>query len=758
MMPSRSGHSATPGGKREGDAAASPMAMFRSFFHVLLPAGLFFATPLEADTFVVSSPIDGGPGSLRNAVAQAEANPGPDTIVFDAALSGTIIDLDSQIEVASPDGLVVTAEGLTDEVSVSGFFGECRIFKVEAGASLELVDLILMDGYAPAGITGTDGESPTAGTDGGNGGAIHNEGILVLRRCIVEWSVAGDGGRGGHKTGVTEGSSGQGGAGGKGGGIYSEGVDALVRLVDSIVRLNVGGVGGAAGNLVTGSSGSIGAAGTGGPGGGIHCAGGALEIVDSTIDSNTAGSGGDGGANGNAGAGGRGGRGGDGGGIVIDGAAISIVDSTIRNNTAGYGRLGGESPGSLRGPGGDGGDGGGFYVRHFAPHATAHIEGSLLHNNRAGNGFSGGSSSGTGTGQNGGAGGRGGGLFVVGDAGSVWQMRNTTLYLNRAGDGGAGGDGSGGGGGAGGDAGNGGGIAFGREGDDYTAVLAHLSIVSNLAGFPGRGGDPGGSDGTDSSGGGIWEVSGGIASGSGVTLANSIVALNSADTHVNVDAFVPAGRNFVAGDPRLGPLADNGGPTQTLAPLAGSPTVNTGGALPVPLAKDQRGRPRPLNGAPDLGAFEARFQIDARIGTKADPATHRIDNFYTPSGVGQTLAVRLQNMRRSRFYLSAQNDGEFTDNLRLAGTRANKTLRLDIFRLTGGGGNVTGQVAAGHTMPGVAPGGTMLFRVDVKARTKKRRAKQALFYNLTGSTAGPADCVRANITQKVKKKAKPKKR
>lgn len=752
MMPSRSGHSATPGGKREGDAAASPMAMFRSFFHVLLPAGLFFATPLEADTFVVSSPIDGGPGSLRNAVAQAEANPGPDTIVLDAALSGTIIDLDSQIEVASPDGLVVTAESLAETLIISGGF-ESRIFRLMPGASLELIDLWLTDGQAPDGDPGADGETGDAGE---NGGAIYNEGTLVLRNCTVDFSSAGKGGSGGQKLGPSGGQSGDGGKGGKGGAIYSAGADALVRIERSFLTMNWAGDGGDAGDLAIGAAGGRGTGGQGGSGGAVHCDGGVLEIVDSRIESNNAGRGGAGGADRNGGVGGRGGRGGAGGGIAIEGAGISLVDSTLHNNLAGYGGLsgvGGNMPSSpLSGPGGDGGDGGGLHVRHFAPHATAHVEGSLLHGNRAGNGFSGGTS------ETGGAGGRGGGLFVVGDAGSVWQMRNTTLYLNRAGDGGAGGDGSGGGGGAGGDAGNGGGIAFGREGDDYTAVLAHLSIVSNLAGFPGRGGDPGGSDGADSSGGGIWEVSGGIASGSGVTLANSIVALNSADTHVNVDAFVPAGRNFVAGDPRLGPLADNGGPTQTLAPLAGSPTVNTGGALPVPLAKDQRGRPRPLNGAPDLGAFEARFQIDARIGTKADPATHRIDNFYTPSGVGQTLAVRLQNMRRSRFYLSAQNDGEFTDNLRLAGTRANKTLRLDIFRLTGGGGNVTGQVAAGHTMPGVALGGTMLFRVDVKARTKKRRAKQALFYNLTGSTAGPADCVRANITQKVKKKAKPKKR
>ncbi len=59
-------------------------------------------------------------------------------------------------------------------------------------------------------------------------------------------------------------------------------------------------------------------------------------------------------------------------------------------------------------------------------------------------------------------------------------------------------------------------------------------------------------------------------------------------------------------DPRLGQLAWNGGPTQTLRLLAGSPALNwIPGAL-CATAEDQRGVRRPQSGKCDVGAFERR--------------------------------------------------------------------------------------------------------------------------------------------------------
>jgi CSLREA domain-containing protein len=64
-----------------------------------------------------------------------------------------------------------------------------------------------------------------------------------------------------------------------------------------------------------------------------------------------------------------------------------------------------------------------------------------------------------------------------------------------------------------------------------------------------------------------------------------------------------AGTEAAPLDPRLSPLGDHGGPTPTHHPLAGSPAIDFVGA--VCAGADQRGVPRPVNGACDAGAVEA---------------------------------------------------------------------------------------------------------------------------------------------------------
>jgi uncharacterized repeat protein (TIGR01451 family) len=90
-------------------------------------------------------------------------------------------------------------------------------------------------------------------------------------------------------------------------------------------------------------------------------------------------------------------------------------------------------------------------------------------------------------------------------------------------------------------------------------------------------------------------------------------------------------------DPLLGPLANNGGPTQTHALLPGSPAIDAGGeCIAFP---DQRGVVRPQGAACDIGAYELAVPVDLSVTKTVDPIsispiTYRI----TVTNIGATVA------------------------------------------------------------------------------------------------------------------------
>ncbi len=87
--------------------------------------------------------------------------------------------------------------------------------------------------------------------------------------------------------------------------------------------------------------------------------------------------------------------------------------------------------------------------------------------------------------------------------------------------------------------------------------------------------------------------------------------------HFSADASIAAGTGNITGvSAKLGPLANNGGPTFTHLPLSGSPAINAGEPAFATLAYDQRGLDRVFDRL-DMGAVEVQLSELAETGADA---------------------------------------------------------------------------------------------------------------------------------------------
>jgi hypothetical protein len=93
-------------------------------------------------------------------------------------------------------------------------------------------------------------------------------------------------------------------------------------------------------------------------------------------------------------------------------------------------------------------------------------------------------------------------------------------------------------------------------------------------------------------------------SGFGSAMVNSLVATTASGGNTSGPVVV-AGSNLGSdvASLKLGPLAENGGPTLTMALLPGSPAIDAADPSVAP-ATDQRGFLRPFGSAADIGAYE----------------------------------------------------------------------------------------------------------------------------------------------------------
>jgi hypothetical protein len=324
-----------------------------------------------------------------------------------------------------------------------------------------------------------------------------------------------------------------------------------------------------------------------------------------------------------------GGPGGDAaGGAIYNSQTVTITRSTFSNNfvVAGKGAAGyfgpHGDPGFNGGNGAAGGAGGKAEGGALYNASTARLMNSTfaLNSGAGGNGGAGGDGGaayGGGKGGDGAGGGPGGtGVGAVFNSGDV-QIINSTFAFNSgsAGNGGQGGHGGdfGGSGGS----GASGGAGVGALADDSSCRVTNCTFAANsaMSGMGGNGGGGGGYPGIPGSP-GLGGVGSGAVKTIGGKLINTILAANLPGGNAT-GTVIDLGHNLSSdatcaftnvgslnnSDPKLGPLANNGGPTLTMSLLRGSPAVDAGDDA-VALAEDQRGLPRPIGSATDIGAFE----------------------------------------------------------------------------------------------------------------------------------------------------------
>jgi hypothetical protein len=199
------------------------------------------------NTYLVHNTNPMGPGSLLQAVLDANAHPGADVIRFDDGVEGTITP-SSTLNIT--DDLKIFGPG-ADEVTVSG--GDARrVFSIVKGVNVEIDDLTIAHGLAT------------------QGAGILNAGTLSLSEDVLTRNTARGAANGGNAYG---------------GAIFNDA--GSVSIDESAITDNkaVGGDGGSTGPILTGP-GFDGFHFVGfGLGGGIVNDGGALTISESIVPS-----------------------------------------------------------------------------------------------------------------------------------------------------------------------------------------------------------------------------------------------------------------------------------------------------------------------------------------------------------------------------------------------------------------------------------------------------------------------------------------
>jgi predicted outer membrane repeat protein len=552
---------------------------FVPFFVAMLMLGVVLlslagppAPAAQAAAFVVTSLDDSGPGTLRQAILDAQAAPGPDTITFDSSLTGGVIFLSPSLPQITS---TVTIDGTGRNITVSGN-DSVRVMSVGVAGVVALKHLTIANGRSTsaAGIFNFGKLTVESSTffsntaTATNGGGILNApgGVLTVTNTTFTKNVAeAEGGAiFNHASGtlsLADSTFSHNHAKTLGGGLFSGGMIPTTvsgtTFFSNTAGYNGGGISITGTTQVTLANSNFTNNRANHYGGGIsnEFSGARLTIVGSAFSENTSF--------------------GSGGGISNRGV-LTLTSSTFLTNTATAG-------------------GGGAIVNL----GTLAVSGSTFSGNNSHNPGPGISNSGsfvvsssTFTGN--------WNLFNYGAA--IWHaghghsvVSHSTFFDNRTNNGGA--------------------IA-----SIMSLEINNSTIYSNTAYFYG------GAIYAQSASAQITVTNSTLANnaahvGSGaihvvnggrVLLRNTIVSNSTLGANCGGADIINGGGNLSYPDatcpglnanPLLGPLADNGGPTWTMALGAGSPAINAAVLVNCP-PTDQRGVARPQGAGCDIGAFE----------------------------------------------------------------------------------------------------------------------------------------------------------
>jgi CSLREA domain-containing protein len=240
-------------------------------------ATIYTVDKTDDDSGGACSDVTANDCSLRSAIENANGNSGPDDIVFDSGLSGTIT-LGSTLPTISGPTYIYGPGAGTLQVSGADSFRIFNVFQTTTYDPVTISGLTLTDGMAGqgAGVQNTNADLTisdavlTDNTSSSSGAGVFDQGHLTISNTVV--------------TGNT--------ASGRGGGVYTRG--DLPLISDAVVTDNIAGSGG----------------------------GGIYSVYEVTVEGST--------ISGNA-------TGNGAGGGIYSGLQLYVVDSTIANNTAGFG-------------------------------------------------------------------------------------------------------------------------------------------------------------------------------------------------------------------------------------------------------------------------------------------------------------------------------------------------------------------------------------------------------------------------------------